>query len=81
MERTIGLGPDQNAYCQRRAIAYSKPDLTGAILNADLAGSIAISKLSIGRTPTGAKFLRDDGSWRRHPAQALPMVDKGDITV
>lgn len=46
------------------AIAYSKLSLTGAILNADLAGSIAISKLSITGTPDGTKFLRDDGSWQ-----------------
>lgn len=46
------------------AIAYSKLNLTGAVLNADLAGSIAISKLSITGTPTGSKFLRDDGSWQ-----------------
>ena len=46
------------------AIAYSKLNLTGAILNADLAGSIAISKLAITGTPTGSKYLRDDGSWQ-----------------
>lgn len=46
------------------AIAYSKLNLTGAILNADLAGSIALSKLSISGTPNGTKFLRDDGSWQ-----------------
>lgn len=46
------------------AIAYSKLNLTGAILNADLAGSIALSKLSITGTPDGTKFLRDDGSWQ-----------------
>jgi hypothetical protein len=45
------------------AIAYSKLNLTGAILNADLAGSIALSKLSITGTPDGTKFLRDDGVW------------------
>jgi hypothetical protein len=45
------------------AIAYGKLNLTGAILNADLAGSIALSKLSITGTPDGTKFLKDDGSW------------------
>lgn len=50
------------------AIAYSKLSLTGAILNADLAGSIALSKLSITGTPDGTKFLRDDGAWTTLPA-------------
>lgn len=35
----------------------------GKVLNSMLAGSIAISKLSITGTPDGSKFLRDDGSW------------------
>lgn len=34
------------------------------VTNAMLAGSIAISKLSITGTPDGTKFLRDDGSWQ-----------------
>jgi len=33
------------------------------VTNTMLAGSIALSKLSITGTPTGSKFLRDDGSW------------------
>jgi len=36
----------------------------GKVTNAMLAGSIAISKLSITGTPDGSKFLRDDGSWQ-----------------
>lgn len=35
----------------------------GTVANADLAGSIAISKLSITGTPDGTKFLKDDGTW------------------
>ena len=35
-----------------------------AVTNAMLAGSIAISKLSITGTPDATKFLRDDGSWQ-----------------
>ena len=34
-----------------------------AVTNAMLAGSIALSKLSITGTPDGSKFLKDDGSW------------------
>ena len=45
------------------AIAYSKLALTGAILNADLAGSIALSKLSTTGSPSSANFLRGDGAW------------------
>lgn len=37
---------------------------SGAVTNAMLAGSIALSKLSITGTPDGTKFLRDDGSWQ-----------------
>lgn len=37
---------------------------TSGVTNAMLAGSIAISKLSITGTPNGSKFLRDDGSWQ-----------------
>jgi hypothetical protein len=37
---------------------------SGAVTNAMLAGSIALSKLSITGTPDGSKFLRDDGSWQ-----------------
>jgi hypothetical protein len=35
----------------------------GSVTNSMLAGSIAISKLSITGTPDGTKFLRDDGVW------------------
>jgi hypothetical protein len=49
------------------AIAYSKLSLTGAVLNADLAGSIAVSKLNITGTPNGSKVLRDDASWQTLP--------------
>lgn len=38
--------------------------LTGTITNAQLAGSIGISKIAITGTPDGTKFLRDDGSWQ-----------------
>jgi hypothetical protein len=37
---------------------------TGGVTNAMLAGSIALSKLSITGTPDGTKYLRDDGSWQ-----------------
>lgn len=37
---------------------------TGTVTNGMLAGSIALSKLSITGTPDGTKFLRDDGSWQ-----------------
>lgn len=36
---------------------------SGAVTNSMLAGSIAISKLSITGTPDGTKYLKDDGSW------------------
>ena len=36
----------------------------GVVTNTMLAGSIAITKLSITGTPDGTKFLRDDGSWQ-----------------
>jgi hypothetical protein len=35
----------------------------GAVTNSMLAGSIALSNLSITGTPDGSKFLRDDGTW------------------
>ena len=36
----------------------------GSVANDDLAGSIALSKLSITGTPDGSKYLRDDGTWQ-----------------
>lgn len=36
----------------------------GAVTNDMLAGSIALTKLSITGTPDGTKFLRDDGTWQ-----------------
>jgi len=36
----------------------------GAVTNAKLAGSIALSKLAITGTPDGTKFIRDDGSYQ-----------------
>ncbi|MEQ1717235.1 MAG: hypothetical protein ABL907_14845 [Hyphomicrobium sp.] len=46
------------------ANAIGSAEITdGAIANADLAGSIALSKLSITGTPDGTKFLKDDGTW------------------
>jgi len=37
---------------------------TGTVTNDMLAGSIALSKLTITGTADGTKFLRDDGSWQ-----------------
>ena len=37
---------------------------TGTVTNTMLAGSIALSKLSITGTPDGTKYLRDDGTWQ-----------------
>ncbi|HMV47617.1 MAG TPA: hypothetical protein PLD20_01035 [Blastocatellia bacterium] len=39
----------------------------GVVTDAKLAGGISLSKLSIAGTPTGSKFLRDDGSWQNIP--------------
>ena len=46
-----------------------------------LPDQFAISKLSISGTPTGAKFLRDDGSWQTPSGASVADGDKGDITV
>lgn len=53
------------------------------IVNADIdsAAAIGISKLNITGTPTGTKFLRDDGSWQAAAAASLADADYGDITV
>jgi hypothetical protein len=50
-----------------------------AITNAKLAGSIALSKISISGTPDGTKYLRDDGAWAAAPS--VGDGDKGSITV
>jgi len=42
----------------------------GSIANADLAGSIALSKLSITGTGSASNFLRGDGSWQAVPSGA-----------
>lgn len=42
----------------------------GAVTNSHLAGSIALSKISITGTTDGSKFLRDDGSWQAVPSGA-----------
>ncbi|MCD8497416.1 MAG: tail fiber domain-containing protein [Alphaproteobacteria bacterium] len=42
----------------------------GSITNSHLAGSIALSKLSITGTADGSKFLRDDGAWQAVPSGA-----------
>ena len=45
---------DNSKIVSTAAIAYSKLSLTGAILNADLAGSIAYSKLSLANSIVNA---------------------------
>lgn len=52
---------------------------SGKVTNAMLAGSIALSKLSISGTPDGSKFLRDDATWTA--PSGVSDGDKGDITV
>lgn len=42
----------------------------GSIANADLAGSIALSKLSITGTASSSVFLRGDGTWAAPPSGA-----------
>ena len=46
-----------------------------AVTNAMLAGSIAISKLSVTGTPDGTKFLRDDGTWQLPAFAALTSLN------
>lgn len=55
------------------AIAYSKLNLTGAVLNADLAGSIAFTKLA---TLTDGNILVGNGS-----NQAASVAVSGDVTL
>jgi hypothetical protein len=57
-----------------------------AVINGDLrndnvssAAGIAIPKLAISGSPTGAKFLRDDGSWQVPPGVA-PIVPYKKVT-
>lgn len=46
------------------ALAYAKLNLAAAIKDSDIAAAQNLSKLSaVTGTPTGAKFLRDDGTW------------------
>ena len=45
------------------------------VTNAMLAGSIAISKLSVTGTPDGTKFLRDDGTWQLPAFAALTSLN------
>ena len=51
----------------------------GSITNSMLAGSIAVSKLSITGTPDGTKFLRDDGSWQASGGGGSPGGSSGQI--
>jgi len=48
---------------------------SGVVTNTMLAGSIAISKLSITGTSDGTKFLRDDGSWQTALTAAITSVN------
>lgn len=51
--------------------AIGSADITdGSISNADLAGSIALSKLSIAGTANSSVFLRGDGTWAVPPSSA-----------
>ena len=46
------------------ALAYAKLNLAAAIKDSDIATSQNLSKLAaVTGTPTGSKFLRDDGTW------------------
>lgn len=61
------------------AIAYSKLNLTGAILNADLAGSIAYSKLSLSGSITNAD-LAGSISPSKITGTAITAADTGTVT-
>jgi hypothetical protein len=52
----------------------------GVVTNAMLAGSIAISKLAITGTPTGLKYLRDDGTWEVPSSGASGITTLGGLT-
>lgn len=46
------------------AIAYAKLNIAAAVKDSDIASAQNLSKLSgVTGTPTGSKFLRDDGTW------------------
>jgi hypothetical protein len=52
----------------------------GVVTNAMLAGSISVGKLLVAGTPTGGKFLRDDGSWQVPSAGATGVVTLNGLT-
>ena len=61
------LGSGTVPLARLSGITTAELSATAAITNGQLAGSIALSKLSITGTPNGTKYLRDDGSWQAIP--------------